>query len=403
MTVRPPSHVASWITLIVGLAGFTVVAAIAIPWNPVPGGSVAPAVATDFFTAAEIDRGEAFARWARVWGYSSLAVSLVLTCALGFTDLGARAVGRLRGPWWLRVPVAVAGVVLVGRLVTLPFAVAMRIHVRDYGLSRQPWSGFARDLVISRGVVIVTTSLALLALIGCARRWERTWPAAAGVAAGGLVLLGSLVYPVVIEPLFNSFTPLPQGALRAQILDLAERQGVSVDEVLVADASRRTTTLNAYVSGFGATRRVVLYDTLVEDLGQEQTLSVVAHELAHARHDDVLVGSVLGAAGAIAAVGALGLLLGTRRLADPGSVPRVLALVAVATLLTSPIQSALSRQIETRADVESLAATDDPAALIALQQDLARRSAADLTPPALTQWWFGSHPTTLERIGLARK
>ena len=85
----------------------------------------------------------------------------------------------------------------------------------------------------------------------------RAWPAVAGGLLAGLVLVGSFVYPLVVEPLFNSFTPLPDGALRSQILRLADREGVHVDDVLVADASRRTTTLNAYVSGFGSTRRVV--------------------------------------------------------------------------------------------------------------------------------------------------
>ena len=102
-----------------------------------------------------------------------------------------------------------------------------------------------------------------------------------------------------------------------------------MDEVLVADASRRTTTLNAYVSGFAGSRRVVLYDNLVRDVPRDEALSVVAHELAHARHDDVLVGTVLGASGAAAAVGLLGLVLGRRRADDPATVPTLLALLAV--------------------------------------------------------------------------
>ena len=132
----------------------------------------------------------------------------------------------------------------------------------------------------------------------------------AGGLLGVLVLAGSFVYPVVIEPLFNSFTSLPDGQLRTDILALAEQEHVPVDDVLVADASRRTTTLNAYVSGFGSTRRVVLYDNLVNDVPEDETLSVVAHELAHAKHDDVLTGSLLGAAGAVFGVGLLALLVG---------------------------------------------------------------------------------------------
>src|SRR5206468_3731899 len=112
-------------------------------------------------------------------------------------------------------------------------------------------------------------------------------------------------------PLFNHFTPLPDGELRTQVLALAEQEHVRVDDVLVADASQRTTTLNAYVSGFGSSRRVVVYDNLLDDLDRREVLSVVAHELGHARHDDVLTGSVLGAAGALVGVGLLALLAGS--------------------------------------------------------------------------------------------
>jgi STE24 endopeptidase len=89
--------------------------------------------------------------------------------------------------------------------------------------------------------------------------------------------------------------------------------------------------------------------------------------------------------------------------ADPRQVPRVLALAAVATLLASPIQNGISRRIETRADVDSLRATRDPEAFIAVQKELARKSLADPTPYAVSQFWFGSHPTTLQRIALAER
>jgi len=244
-------------------------------------------------------------------------------------------------------------------------------------------------------------------LLACARRWPRAWPAVAGGLLAALVMAGSFVYPVVVEPLFNSFTPLPHGQLRSAILRLAAAEHVHVDDVLVADASRRTTTLNAYVSGFGSTRRVVVYDNLVNDLPRREALSVVAHELAHARHQDPLVGSAIGAAGALAGVGLLGVVLTTgsrrRQVGDPRVVPLVLALVAVGTLLSSPLVNLVSRQIETRADVDALETTHDPGAFIDMQRELSVRALADPTPPAWSQLWFGSHPTALTRIAIARQ
>ena len=199
---------------------------------------------------------------------------------------------------------------------------------------------------------VVATSIVLVVLVGVARRWPRAWPAVAGLLLAGLVMLGSFVYPLLVEPLFNNFKSLPDGELRTQILELADEEHVHVDDVLVADASRRTTTLNAYVSGFGCSRRVVVYDNLVDDVSERQVLSVVAHELGHAKHDDVLTGSLLGAAGALLRGRLAGVLL-VPGVAEPRQVPRILALVAVATLLASPVQNGISRRIETRADVDA--------------------------------------------------
>ena len=401
-------RVAAAVALLGGVA-FLVLAALLVPWHPVPGGIPDPAPASSVFSAEQIARAQEYSRWARVWSWSSLAVSLVVVCVLGLTRWGPRLASRLPGWWWVRVLLAVAAVSLVGRLVTLPLAVALRKHALAHGLSTQAWDGFAADLARNQLVQVVGTSLVLVVVVGCARRWRRAWPVVAASLLGALVLLGSFAYPVVVEPLFNDFTSLSDGPLRTDVLALADREGVPVRDVLVADASRRTTTLNAYVSGFGSTRRVVLYDNLVNGVPRDEALSVVAHELAHAKHDDVLTGSLLGAAGAVFGVGLLALTVGalSRRgrppMRDPAVVPVALALFAIASLLTSPVQNTISRQIETRADVDALAATRAPAAFEQVQQALAVRALADPTPPRLSQFWFGSHPTGLTRIAIARQ
>jgi STE24 endopeptidase len=397
--VTPTARRTAALVAAVGAIAFGLLAWWLVPWDPV-GRPVTPVPAHEVFSPAEIARAESYARWARTWGWGSLALSLVVACWLGFTTAGERLVARLPGPLWLVVAMAVAAFELIRRLLTLPFAVALQQLRLDAGLATQEWGDWARDVAVSQLIVIVTTSIAMVIVVVAAARWKRVWPAIVGVALAGFVLLASFVYPLLVEPLFNRFTSLPDGSLRTQVLALAEEEGVRVDDVLVADASRRTTSLNAYVSGYGSTRRVVLYDTLVEDAPKDQALSVVAHELAHARHDDPLVGTALGAAGALVGVGVLGMIIGGRA-SDPRRVPRVLALLAVGMLVSSPVQSGISRVIETRADVDALAATTDPDAFAGLHRRLALRSLADPTPPRLSQWVFGTHPTVLQRIGLA--
>ncbi len=398
----------SWLVVGVSAALLAVLAAWWVPWHAVPGGMPDPVPASSQFTARQISRGEEFARWSRVWSWGSLALSLAVYGALAASRRLRRRADRLPGPWWWQVVAVVALVEIAVSVATLPLSVAMQLHLRHGGLSSQGWGGFAADRAKGLALGVVVTSLGLLVVIGAARRWRRAWPAVAGTALAGLVLVGSFVYPVVVEPLFNRFTPLPDSPLRTAVLDLAQREGVQVEDVLVADASRRTTTLNAYVSGFGNTRRVVLYDTLVADLPEDQVLVVVAHELAHAHHDDVLVGSALGALGVAGAVGLLGLLLSSerlrRRVPEPGRpavVPVLLALVAVGSLVSSPLVNMASRAIETRADVDSLEVTRDGAGFVTMQRQLALHSLADPTPPAWSQFCFGSHPTVLQRIAIA--
>jgi STE24 endopeptidase len=394
------------VTFLVATVAFVVVAALFIPWHPVPGGTPPPVHESDVFTQAQIARANAYSDPARHLGWASLGVSMLVTLVLGLTSLGRRAAARLRGWWWVRVLQAVVVLAVIGRLVTLPFAIIGHHRSLDFGLSTESWGPWTVDVLKGLVLSIVISGLLLLVLIGCARRFPRAWPAVAGGFLGCLVMIGSFVYPVLVEPAFNHFTPLPDGTLRTDILRLADREHVHLDDVLVADASRRTTTLNAYVSGFGSTRRVVLYDNVVRDLPRGQILSIVAHELGHAHHDDVLTGSVLAALGTVLGVALLGLVLplvrGAPGLRDPTVVPAVAALVAIATLASSPVNNGLSRLIETRADVASLEATRDPVVFERMQRELDLHSLSD-NGPAWSHFWFGSHPTTLERIAIAQQ
>lgn len=390
---------------VLGAIAFVVLAAVLIPWHPYPGGALHVPAASRYFSAEEIARASSYSHVARWLSRGALVISVVVACLLGFTRFGRAVAGRLRGPWWLRAIVLVFVVVVIGRLATLPFDVALQHQERHYRLSRESWGGYAVDQALGLAVSFVATAVAIVVLLGIVRRWRRAWPLIAGVVLAGLVVLGSFVYPVVVEPLFNHFTPLPDGNLRNQILRIAAKEHVHVSDVLVADASRRTTEMNAYVTGFGSTRHVVLYDTLLHDLPRAQVLSVVAHELGHAHHDDVLTGTEIGVAAAFLAVGLLGLIAGRRYdgLRDPAAVPLLLALFALGALLVTPVENTMSRQIETRADVAALTTTRDEGSFVALQQQLAISALADPTPPAWSQFCFGSHPTALQRIALAQR
>jgi STE24 endopeptidase len=179
----------------------------------------------------------------------------------------------------------------------------------------------------------------------------------------------------------------------------------------VADASRRTRAVNAYVSGFGATRRIVVYDTLLEQADPGEVRSVVAHELGHAKRADVVTATILGALGAAITVilvflldGWAGLLhqAGVVTVAEPRSVALLLALATVAGLVTGPAQSLVSRKVEARADAHALALTGDPSTFAAMQARLSALNLSDPDPNRIEHLLFASHPSTVERIAAAR-
>ncbi len=174
--------------------------------------------------------------------------------------------------------VAAFAILAVGELVTAPFALSLRANALDAGLTTQSLGGWLRDQAFSLLVGGAFAAVLVLLVVGTARRSPRRWPVYTALGGAVLTVLGSWSYPLVVEPLFNRFASLPESPLRSEILALARAERVPVSDVLVADASRRTTTLNAYVSGLGSTRRVVLYDNLVNDVPRRETLVIVAHQ-----------------------------------------------------------------------------------------------------------------------------
>jgi STE24 endopeptidase len=402
--------------LVLGLA-LVVVLVVRIPWTvlPVPPGGHAAVDPTAGLTAAQVDRARSFAAAVRPASLAALLLSLVVAGALGLTPAGARLVAAMAKPlgggWVWQVLLGVLALSVIGRMVTLPLSAYGEVVYHRYGLSTSSWGLWLRDVAVTTAINAGLTALGLLGVVALARHAPRTWWLWAALGAAGLVVAGSFLYPVLIEPAFNRFSSLPASPLRSDLLELAQRNGTPVRDVLVADASRRTTALNAYVSGFGSTRRIVIYDTVLRRLPPRQIESIAAHELGHVAADDVVTGTLIGSLGAAAGVAVLGWLLSSAWLlaragaagpGDPRVVPLLLFLVAAGTVLSTPLQNGVSRQIEARADVHALDLTRDPQDFVSMQRRLAVSGLADPDPPTVWQWFFGSHPTTAQRVAFAR-
>ena len=408
----------TWWALValVALGIVLTVAAIAlVPWRlPRPSRADQVAALGDVPTGV-VSRGRALRAALRPSSYGSLLAGLVVPLLLGFTPAGARIVAWVGEPFgghWL-AEALVGGLVILATLwlVALPFSAWRHTVLRDYGLSTQEWGGWAADQLKGGAVGAVIGAVVLGGFYTLAHVAPRWWWAFGALGAAALVVLLSFVFPVLVEPVFNTFTPMPAGPLRDELLTMAARDGLAVRDVLVADASRRTTGLNAYVSGFARTRRIVVYDTLLREAPPGEVRSVVAHELGHAKDRDAELAALLGALEAAAAVVALYLLgqwdallrrAGVTSIGSPAAIGLVLAVVAVAGLVSGPVQNLVSRRVEARADQHALRLTGDSAEFTAMQLRLAEVNITDVHPPRVEYLLFATHPDTVERLATAR-
>lgn len=350
----------------------------------------------EIFTEEEVERARRYHRplyWLRL---AELGLGLLVPLALVFAQVD----DELSAAWWLEVLVLTALVVAATTLARLPLAVWRFRHERAWGFSTQTVRGWIADRLKALAIGTVFTGVAFIGLVGAARAFPRWWPLIAAVGAALLVALLTFVAPVLLEPVFNRFRPLDDKRLADELRALADRAGVPIRDVLVADASRRTTKSNAYVSGLGRTRRVVLWDTLLERGGEPELKVVIAHELGHRRFQHVAFGTLLAMAGAAGAV--LLLWAFAPDPADPGVVPFAVFLFTALELATMPFLAALSRRFERAADRFSLDLTDDPEAYERLHAELARENLADLDPPRAFHLALHSHPTPAERIAAGR-
>lgn len=353
---------------------------------------------------AALERIEAYhgvSRW--LW----VASAVLELGALGLLAWRARPLAR-RATRVARGPARTGALLGTGAaacvwLATLPAAGAALWWRRRYGLSEQAVAGWLRDEAVSLGVLAVAVALLAGGAVWLAGRLGRRWWIAGAVATAVLGLAVALAQPVVIEPLFHRLGPLADRALAAEVEELGRRLGVDVGEVEVADASRRTTAANARVIGLGPSRTVVLHDTLLDGrFERAEVLTVAAHELAHVARAHVWKAVAWFALLAVPSLVAIALAAERRGgLRDPALVPLALLLAYLCFLATLPVQSVVSRRYEAEADWLALTATRDPEAAIAVARRFALTGLADPTPPGWARILLGTHPTVLERAGMA--
>jgi len=364
---------------------------------------------TAYFSHAELTKSRDYASGQRLILVGSLVAegAVLVLLATGRPTVARRALERLTGRPVLGGAAAAAGLSVVVTVITVPFGIAAHERSVDVGLSTQSLGGWLEDWGKATTIgALLAGAIGTFALALMRRFGGRWWiPGSVAVVIGAAIL--TWLAPVVVAPLFNKFEPLEPGQARSDVLELARKAGVDVGEVYRVDASRRTTAINAYVNGIGPSKRVVLYDTLLDDLNRGERSSVVAHELGHVHGNDIRRGLTF-----VALVTPLALIFASRwagamarregiEPGQPAYLPAFALAIAATSFVVGIAGNQLSRAVEARADTFALQLTDDPKGMIELQQQLSDRNLSDPDPPGIFTFLFGTHPPAIDRIGAA--
>ena len=319
----------------------------------------------------------------------------------------ARRTGR---KWFFEIALYFIAFTVILFLVDLPLSYYQGfVRQHAYGLSNQTFGKWARDEVTGLFIGIVVGVLFMWVPYLLLSKSPRRWWLYTGLLAIPFIVLVSLVQPIWIDPLFNTFGQMKDKALEADILRLADRAGIEGSRVFEVAKSEDTNAVNAYVAGFGGTKRIVLWDTILAKLNREQLLVVMGHEMGH-----YVLGHVWKSILSLSALIILALYavhrtsgwliaryrhrFGFGELADVASLPLILVLFSVATLVVTPVALAMQRHFEHEADRFGLEITRDNYAAATAFATLQQENLGVPRPGRLYTWWRASHPTLGDRI-----
>jgi STE24 endopeptidase len=292
-----------------------------------------------------------------------------------------------------------------------------------FGLSNQGLAAWFIDVLKDRAISLVINSGIMTLLYVLIIKIPKNWWIAAAAVLILFFILASFVYPIVIDPLFYKFTPLKDEVLQKEINAMTDKAGIKIDKILVADASRKTNTVNAYFTGIGSTKRIVIYDNLLNNHTRGEVLSVIAHEMGHWRYRHILYNTIIGCAEIILLVFILKIVqsgIGASAVIAPSQtgsgfpavfgqpinfgvklVALLFILYSFLSYLSMPLDNLISRQFEKQADKASASLTGDAATQIKIFENLAVTNLSNVKPGKVLEYIIFSHPPIIDRINAA--
>ncbi|MCU1383486.1 MAG: hypothetical protein JWL71_2183 [Acidobacteria bacterium] len=347
-----------------------------------------------------------------LWGVLLLGGLAATGAATALRDLAGRLAGVFPASWHAPATVLCFVVLLsfLNEIAGLPLGFYSGFHLeRQYELSKDTLGGWLADQAKSFAIGIVLAAGAAELVYALIRWSPEHWWLSAGLTFTLLIVGLTNVAPVLLLPIFYSVKPLDRDALRARLLALADRAGARVLGAYEWGLGEKTKKANAALAGLGATRRILVSDTMLAEFSDDEIEVVLAHEIAHHVHGDIWKGiafeSVLIVAGFFlasqvlhAAAGAAGL----RGVDDVAGLPLLLLAAGAVSLVMVPAAHAMSRGFERDADRFALNLTKNPHAFISAMRRLGAQNLAEDDPSRIVQWLFYSHPPVRDRIAAAQ-
>lgn len=294
-------------------------------------------------------------------------------------------------------------------IVFFPLEYFRYVLSKNYGISTQSFNSWMRDNVIDFWVNYGITVVIVTVLYWLINKSKKKWWLNAWLLMIPFSIFLMFIQPVVIDPLYNDFYPLTNKDLEAKILALAEQANIPTEHVYEVNMAEKTNGLNAYVTGIGSNARIVLWDTTLNRLSENEILFIMAHEMGHYVEKHIyfgiavylltlLIGLWLIAKLMPWIIVHFGRILKIKRINAIHSLPLFLLITSFLLFVSSPLSNYISRYQETRADLYALELVADPEAAVSTFQELTKAGLSEVNPPLLVKWFRYSHPTMLERI-----
>lgn len=268
-----------------------------------------------------------------------------------------------------------------------------------FGLSNQVFSSWLVDCLKSKAISFLINLAVLTVIYTLMTYIPKYWWIIAGAAFIVFLIIGIFISPLIIDPLFYKFKPLEDEEMRLAIEDMANEAGIKVDEILIADASRRTNKINAYFTGIGATKRIVVFDNLLEKFNRKESLTVIAHEIGHWKYLHIVKSFIIGAISGLLLIFFSKILAG--KIGMTGDIRFILIiflLFSIVMFISLPVQNIISRSFEKQADEVAIKLTDDPQTQISLMKKIAVSNLSSVNPSLIIKYIIYSHPPIIERI-----